>query len=423
MANKMKKSGVEWIGEIPEHWETLKLKYISTFQQNKYSSNDGNLNYVALENIESWNGKYVETKSVYDKEQALICEKGDVIFGKLRPYLAKVHISDKRQCCSGEFVVIRILPPQLNKFFWYQFISHGFIFMIDKSTYGTKMPRANVDFIKNVSVVLPPENEQQKIVAFLDAQCACLDSVLEKTRATIDEYKKLKQALITQAVTKGIRGARQMKDSGIEWIGEIPKDWSVVKIKNISSVCTGNSIKDELKEQYSDSVDAIPYISTKDVDSVFQKIEYENGMFVKKEDSSFKRANAFSTLLCIEGGSAGKKIAFTNQEVCFVNKLCNFYCENDNNRYLYYYLSSYCFLTLFNSYISGLIGGVSVGNLKNFTVVRPPLDEQTEIAPYLDRQCAKIDAIIAKKQQYLIEIENYKKSLIYETTTGKREVK
>ena len=227
---EMKDSGIEWIGAIPTTWYTKKMKHISKFIQNKYSSDYGLLPYIGLENIASWSGGFISTNSQYDREQSLICEPEDILFGKLRPYLAKVYMNDRLCCCSNEFAVIRV-NGQNKRYMWYQLLSHGFIFEIDRSTYGTKMPRANAEFIRNVFVALPSEIEQQKIANYLDKMCAEIDAVLEKTRASIEEYKKLKQAVITQAVTKGIRGDRPMKNSGIEWIGEIPAEWSVVRQK------------------------------------------------------------------------------------------------------------------------------------------------------------------------------------------------
>ena len=232
---KMKPSGVEWIGDIPQEWEVRKLKYVSDFKQIKYAEEYGDLNYIGLENIISWNGMYLETSSQYDREQSLICEENDILFGKLRPYLAKVYLNTKRQCCSSEFCVIKVHENN-TKYFWYQLISHGFIFMVDRSTYGTKMPRANSDFIRNLYVSIPPRSEQQRIAEFLDRKCAEIDSVMSKTKATIEQYKALKQSVITQAVTKGIRPDRPMKDSGIEWIGEIPQEWKIRRIKTLFSL-------------------------------------------------------------------------------------------------------------------------------------------------------------------------------------------
>ena len=201
MARAMKDSDIEWIGYIPADWKIIKLKHISNFMQTKYIKEDGQLNYIGLENIVSWNGSFIKTDSVYDLEQSLICEAGDILFGKLRPYLAKVYLNTKKQCCSGEFAVIKINDSMCNQFFYYQLISHGFIFMIDSSTYGTKMPRANAEFIKNMTVTVPPIDEQQRIANYLDDKCACIDSVIAKKNQLVSELESLKKCLIFEYVT------------------------------------------------------------------------------------------------------------------------------------------------------------------------------------------------------------------------------
>lgn len=208
-----------------------------------------------------------------------------------------------------------------------------------------------------------------------------------------------------------------MKDSGIDWLGDIPADWSVCRIKNLANIFTGNSIKDEQKEFYEDPIASIPYIATKDIDATLQTINFSNGMYIKLSDESFKRAPAQSTLLCIEGGSAGKKIAYTNREVCFVNKLCCLHSNTCSNKYLYYYLMSPAFTQLFNSHISGLIGGVSVVALKNFKIILPPLEEQQRIAAFLDGECARIDYVVEKTRASIEEYKKLKQAIISQAVT------
>ncbi|MDD4494371.1 MAG: restriction endonuclease subunit S [Eubacteriales bacterium] len=210
---------------------------------------------------------------------------------------------------------------------------------------------------------------------------------------------------------------RKMKDSGVEWIGEIPADWKICRFKNVAELYTGNSIKDEEKEQYEDIVDARPYIATKDIDITFGNVNYTNGLFVKLDDSSFKVAPRNSTLMCIEGGSAGRKKAKLSKDVAFVNKLCCFFSNKVDNAFLYYFLCSPNYEKEFNNNLSGLIGGVSVSVLKNISFLMPPLEQQHRIADYLDGKCAKIDDIIAKEQAIIEKLKGYKLSLITETVT------
>lgn len=233
MPRQMKDSGVEWIGNIPEKWDVRKLKYISEFRQDKYNDTYENIDYLGLENIESWSGKYIKTESEYDKSQSIVFQSGDILWGKLRPYLAKVYHCPNKGCCSSEFCVIRFANNNSHRYYWNLLISPNFVSEIDRSTYGTKMPRANADFIKNMLVPMPPVDEQDRIAYYLDKQCSYIDSVLEQTRSSIEEYKRLKKAVITQAVTKGVQGNRLMKDSNVEWLGNIPAGWNVYRIANL----------------------------------------------------------------------------------------------------------------------------------------------------------------------------------------------
>ena len=162
------------------------------------------------------------------------------------------------------------------------------------------------------------------------------------------------------------------------------------KLKNYCNIYTGNSISDSEKDKYIYCDGSIPYISTKDIDLKTGNIDYQNGMYVKEDLDRFKVAPRGSTLLCIEGGSAGKKIAYVDEDVCFVNKLCCFTNFKGNSRFLYYYLQSDGFVSEFNLNISGLIGGVSQSILKNISVSFPNKDTQTRIANYLDDKCSKI---------------------------------
>jgi len=208
-----------------------------------------------------------------------------------------------------------------------------------------------------------------------------------------------------------------MKDSGIEWVGEIPEDWDVVKLKYIAEARTGNSIKDDEKELYEDSKEAIPYISTKDINVNSNKIDYENGMYTKKNDSSFRVAQKNSILMCIEGGSAGRKIAFTDRDVSHINKLCNFDSFKSSNKFIYYYMQSPSFLEEFRLNMSGLIGGVSVSSLKQFEIPYPELEHQQKIANFLDKKVAEIDHILDKTRESIEEYMKYKQSIITEAVT------
>ena len=218
------------------------------------------------------------------------------------------------------------------------------------------------------------------------------------------------------------RSEDELKDSGVEWLGKIPKDWEVGKFKYSSLLYTGNSIKDNEKDNYTDSENSYPYISTKDINIDYNTINYDNGMYTKVDDKTFKIANKDSILICIEGGSAGRKISYLNQNVSFVNKLCCIQSNKIDSKYQYYYCNSDSFKKEFSLNMSGLIGGVSVSALNNFRLVNPSLFEQEKIANFLDEKTSQFDLIISKKEKLIERLEEAKKSLISEVVTGKVKV-
>lgn len=207
----------------------------------------------------------------------------------------------------------------------------------------------------------------------------------------------------------------RFKDSGIEWLGEIPQHWEVRKLKYLAQFYTGNSIKDSEKSQYEVwEENSIPYIATKDIEIDSCVVDYENGMYIKKNNLNFLKAPKSSILLCVEGGSAGKKLAFLNKEVCFVNKLC---CINAdkisiNKKMLFYILQSNFFGNLFFSSIKGLIGGITSKELAEFKIPLPPLEEQKAIAEFLDKKCDKISQFIESKQKLITLLQEKKQALI-----------
>lgn len=197
---EMKDSGIEWIGEIPNDWEVKKLKYFCDTRNEKYFPSMGQLDYLGLENIVSWHCKSIQSENEYDLEGSNLCYKNDVVFGKLRPYLAKVYLVDYNRCCSSEFAIFCNFNGSA-RFYKYLLVSHGFVNTVDNSTYGIKMPRANIEFIKNVYVPHPKAEEQEIIANFLDSMCIKIDSAIEdkqKQLKILDEYKK---TLIYEYVT------------------------------------------------------------------------------------------------------------------------------------------------------------------------------------------------------------------------------
>jgi type I restriction enzyme S subunit len=197
-AAPMRESGVEWLGEVPEHWESKRLKFTCECVTEKLSMT--NKTVIALENIESWTGNYVETNSEYSGEDVGF-SVGDILFGKLRPYLAKVLYAEVNGVALGDLLVYRPKSQVLGKYCFFQMISEGFISTVDSSTYGSKMPRASADFINDMPVLIPPLDEQKEILLFVQDNLAMFQSVIAKAESAIKLMKERRTALISAAVT------------------------------------------------------------------------------------------------------------------------------------------------------------------------------------------------------------------------------
>lgn len=270
--------------------------------------------------------------------------------------------------------------------------------------------------MKSITVPVPEYAEQERIAAFLDAECAEIDVVLEKTRASIEEYKKLKQAVITQAVTKGVRGDRPMKDSGIEWIGEIPAEWEVLNLVAHTSMLT------PMRDRPENLGGSIPWVRIEDFDGKYIEAS-KAGLGVSMETVKEMNLKVYpvGTVLCTSSCIMGK-CAIASRELVSNQRFIGIIPDRTTDRtYLYYLMTSNAERMNFLS-TGALQANLSRSAFEHLKVQFPPYSEQQEIAAYLDDKCERIDALISKKQQYLTEIENYKKSLIYEYVTGKKEV-
>ena len=194
----MKDSGVEWIGEIPEHWNIERLKFNVSINAEKQSSLD--LPYIALEHIEGFSGKRIKTDNVYEVDGAIVAHSGEILFGKLRPYLAKVYKVEEETYVSSEFAVF-IAETIDNQYLKWYMLSYGFLDTVNASTYGTKMPRANIDFIKNMYIPVFDVQEQEKIALYLNEKSSKIDQLIAIKQSKIEKLEQYKRSLIYEYVT------------------------------------------------------------------------------------------------------------------------------------------------------------------------------------------------------------------------------
>lgn len=196
----MKDSGISWLGSIPQHWKTETLKRVSTLRKQKSYYNKNKDIFIGLENLKGYSNTLQETSTQYESSIQCVCKKGDLLFGKLRPYLSKVIICPKDCFCTNELLVVSFFNGNI-KFLMYVFLHESFIDSVNASTYGAKMPRANDQYVLNMCIPVPPRNEQDHIVCFLDARCTEIDRLIAAKQAQITNLHDLKSILIADVVT------------------------------------------------------------------------------------------------------------------------------------------------------------------------------------------------------------------------------
>ena len=423
---EMKDSGIEWIGAIPQDWQLSKIGSLYTQRNEKVSDKDYQPLSVTMQGILPQLATAAKTD---DGDNRKLVRVGDFAINSR---------SDRRGSCGispldGSVSLINIIltPRTAMHPGYYNWLFHTTLFADEFYKWGhgivADLWTTRWQEMKSITVPVPEYAEQERIAAFLNAECAEIDAVLEKTRASIEEYKKLKQAVITQAVTKGIRGDRPMKDSGIEWIGDIPESWEVSSVRYIGQLQNGISKGGEFFGK------GFPFVSYGDVYKNYELPHSVSGLIDTTEDERATYSVEYGDIFFTRTSETIEEVGFSC--VCkrsipnatfagFIIRLRPF-CADEKiltDYAKYYFRGEHIRAYLVKE--MNLVTRASLGQtlLKGMSVIVPPKSVQKEIAEYLDDKCADIDALVAKKQQYLTEIENYKKSLIYEYVTGKKEV-
>ena len=425
---KMRDSGIEWIGQIPKGWELRRAKTLFTQRNSKGNGIEVLLSPTQKYGVvpQSQLEGVVQVKEDTDLQMFKTVHKGDFVIS-LRSFQGGFEYSLYEGVCSPAYQVFYPTSPICDTYYRYLFKSQSFISKMNNLTVGIREGK-NIQYVDfaNSQIPVPPLAEQERIAVFLDAECAEIDTVLEKTRASIEEYKKLKQAVITQAVTKGIRGDRPMKDSGIEWIGDIPAEWSVVKGRRLILATQNGLTRRDLEKSEGfivlklKNLDADGNIDYSEVNRVALTDEEKSKYQLCDGDFLFVRVNGSRNLVgkCAIYHDVGEIVAYNDHIIRVkLNDLCL-------KEYFHYYLLSIAGKREIELHTSTAAGQFTISGdgLRELRVVFPGIVEQAETVAYLDKKSADIDALVAKKQQYLTEIENYKKSLIYEYVTGKKEV-
>ena len=420
MAREMKDSGIEWIGEIPIEWKLVPIKYVASYNDETLGENTSleyEFDYIEIGSVEYGKGitqvEHLKFKDAPSRARRIV-RKDDIIVSTVRTYLraiANVQDSDNMQIASTGFVVIRakaINPEYLR----YSILSESFIGMVEAYSTGISYPAINSSVVVGFKIPIPNSQKQKEIAIFLNDRCRKLDNVIEKTRASIEEYKRLKQA-----VTQGIRDYREMKDSGIEWIEKIPAEWEERRIKTLFV------LREEKNFLPLEEVNLISLYTDLGVvqHSELEKITGNKASNADGYKMVYRDDIVVNIILCWMGAIG------CSEYNGVTSPAYDIYIPQSGvlSKFYHYYFrtkgfSGDCYKR--GKGIMAMRWRTYSDQFRDIKVVYPSLEEQQEIVTYLDQKCSAIDELIAKKEQYLSEIKSYKKSLIYEYVTGKKEV-
>lgn len=399
--DKYKDSGIAWIGEIPEHWELRKGKNLFKLRNSK-----GNNNAILLAATQKYGmipqsqvEGVVQVKQNTDLNTFKTVHKNDYVIS-LRSFQGGFEMSEYEGVCSPAYQVFYSTKPCCNYFFKYMFKSYGFVSQINAFTLGIREGK-NIQYedFSLMKLPLPTIQEQQSIATYLGQKCSEIDELITLQEKMITKLQSYKQSVITEAVTKGLDKNVPLKDSGIEWIGEIPEHWKITKIQYLAQLKSGyNLTTEEIKDS-----GLYPVYGGNGIRGYYDKYFLEGDYVLIGRQGALCGNINYST---------GKSWATEHAVVCY-----------PKTKYITKWFGELLRVMNLNQYsLAAAQPGLAVERIKLLPIPIIPLSEQQSIANYLDQKCSEIDELISIKQQKIEKLKDYKKSLIFECVTGKRKV-
>ena len=446
MARAMKASGVKWIETIPQTWAIVNLRQVFSFGKGlpitKEDLTESGIPVISYGQIHSKinNGitirseliRFVDDGYVNSNPESLVYYN-DFIFADTSEDLEgcgnSVFVDVKTKLFAGyHTIILRNNNDYYNKYFAFLFQSDAWRKQIRERATGVKVFSISQKILRFTTILLPPIAEQYKIADYLDPRCAEIDHTITEIEKTIEEYKALKQSIITEAVTKGIRGNRPMKDSGNQRWGTVPIDWKMARVKNyvisfssgLSAVTEDNSAEESGKYVLRTSSVSTGFFKPSEVKPVL--ISAINRLICPVESdtlivSRMNTSQMVGACAYVEHDVPNTYLPDKLWKIKFSPEICT--------KYFWYSLNSTPARAWFSELSTGssdTMQNISTEDFVNNCIPIPPVSEQRAIVAFLDDKCSEIGHLIAQKEELLLELTSYKKSLIYEYVTGKKEV-
>ncbi len=409
-----------FLAELPDGWTFDRFKDVAVLRNERTDKASEVEDYLELEDLESGTGRILNRRNTMDVVSDVTrFKKGDVLFGKLRPYLEKFYVAEFDGKCTGEILAFK--PERIeSRFLFYCFASSWFIERCNMLAYGAKMPRVNWPTqLAQFNLPLPPLPEQQRIAAYLDASCAAIDAAVAAKRGQLEILDALRNSIISRAVTHGLNPQVKMKSSGLDWLSEVPAHWQVQQIKRACSLVRGQ-FTHRPRNDPALYDGPYPFIQTGDITAARKYIRTysqtlnELGLSVSKR---FPRG----TLVMSIAANIGD-VAILDFEACFPDSMIGMIPGHKTNLDFLYYLMRAMRSIMLRSAVQSTQLNLNYVRIGTNFAPSPPLKEQSEIAAYLDAKVRESHLIRTTIETQIVTLTAYRKSLIHECVTGQRRI-
>ncbi len=432
---EMKDSGIEWIGEIPNDWDVSKIKFVADFEPTCNFENvspEDRIAYAPMECIKQ--GFYEARDAQYEELSHSLTpfQNGDIVMAKVTPCFENGNIAIMNELPSGiglgssELFVFRA-KNIVAKYLFYWLQNSDFIQRACSTMTGVGgLKRVSPFFCKNCEIHIPPYNEQGRIADYLDRKCSQIDAIIARQQEVLEKLKAYKLSIITEAVTKGLNPDVPMKDSGVEWIGAIPDFWDVVPLKTCSDILPGYAFSsDDFDTENGTAL--LRGINVTPNGVRWEDVVYWNKPITEQLREFELVAGDIVVGLDRPWVSGGTRVCWVTQKdlpALLLQRVCRIRAKEDiDSRWIYHWIASKSFQEALSIETTGVsVPHISTKQIGQFSIALPPIEVQHQICDTLEMKCRSVDKMVDKKQAIIDKLTEYKKSLIYEVVTGKKEV-
>jgi type I restriction enzyme S subunit len=414
----LRESGVPWLAEIPAHWQIMAIRRAAKRVSGKATSRTF---AVALENIQSWTGRYVDGAGDYSGEGTSF-QRGDILFGKLRPYLAKAWIADKAGEAVGDFHVIRCGVDLEPEFLHRYLLTREVISLINGSTFGAKMPRASWDFVGAMKFALPPKEDQNEIIQFLSVQAAKLDKAISAQEDLLRLTNEKQTAIFEEAVTLGISSRPAKKGSGLVWWGDVPTHWERFRLRRLMrSVQYG--ISEALTAETGIPILRMSNMSNGRLDFADLKFvkDVSKELLVRQDDLLFNRTNSPDLV-----GQVALVRELPQEDIGFASYLVRLrVTERARPAFLNYLLNTPRLLRYVRRMAFVAINQANLNPTRygELVVFLPSVEEQDEIVKHIESELHKFSRLIMETEKMMALLRERRAALFFAAVTGKLDVR